>query len=227
MGVFTPTRNPSGARRLFNGRRSPSTKTCEMEDTWQQVDVLREKQFVDVAAEATNLPQRSKVAPTKPQRHHTPPLTEEQRRHFYWEMIDRLDEQEAINGGGDFYDLYYDRKTHSNHKNNSKHSRRHHMELLQRWHHRLEVGDVWSNGKNLQLVMDHVQQQQSVSQEDCLSLEKAAWGRPPAINPRLVHSLVMPRHHHYADRSSSGFGQGSKVFKSLMEPDFCLQVKNG
>ncbi|ORZ19374.1 hypothetical protein BCR42DRAFT_409660 [Absidia repens] len=201
-------------------------KTCEMEDTWQQVDVLREKQFVDVAAEATDLPQRSnsKVAPIKPQRTHHTTLTEEQRRHFYWEMVDRLDEQD---GGGDFYDLYYDRKTHSNYKNNSKHARRHHMELLQRWHHhRLE----------LQRVMDHVQQQQqqhqSASEEDRPTLVKgtaaAAWGKPPVINPRLVHSLVMPRHHHhYVDRSSSGLGQGSKVFKSLMEPDFCLQVKNG
>ncbi|SAL98863.1 hypothetical protein [Absidia glauca] len=201
-------------------------KTSEMEDKWQQVDFLHEKQFVDVAVEATHLPEGTKVPPAKPQRQQQQQqqqqqLTEEQERLLYWEMIDNMDEEEA-----DFYDLYYDRKTQgiNGNKNRLKHFRRH-IEALHRLHNRFEQGEMWDNTK-IQKYLEHMA---SLNDMDQLNSTPGAkqWGPAPSLDPRLLHGLVhvaIPRN---LDRywAASHGTSGSKVVKSSIEPDFCLQAK--
>ncbi|KAI8336726.1 hypothetical protein BC941DRAFT_427917 [Chlamydoabsidia padenii] len=197
-------------------------KTSEMEDKWQQVDFMNEKQFVDVAVEATHLPE-AKIPPTKPQRQQPKQqqkLTEEQERQLYWEMIDNMDEEET-----DFYDLYCDRKTQgvNGSKSRMKHCRRH-MEALHRFYHRFEQGEMWDNTK-IQKYLEHVA---SMNDMEHLNSYPGAkhWGPPPPIDPRLLHGLVhvaIPRN---LNRSWVSTTSASKLVKSEMEPDFCLQAKN-
>ncbi|CAO3591817.1 unnamed protein product [Absidia cylindrospora] len=201
--------------------------TCEMEDKWQQVDFLREKQFVDVAVEATDLPE-AKTPPTKPQRQQkqaapSSPLTEEQQqRLLYWNMIDALDEEEA-----DFYDLYEDRKSKSirGSGGRQRHCRRH-MEVLHRLHHRFELGELWDNIK-VQRYLDHVA---SITDMDKVGINSTLghkqWGPPPPMDPRLRYGLVHVTIPRSLDRSWASPSGGSKIMKTYMESDFCVQAKN-
>ncbi|KAI8089314.1 uncharacterized protein BX664DRAFT_332710 [Halteromyces radiatus] len=209
-----------------NGQR---LETSEMEDKWQQVDFFREKQFVDVVVDATDLP--LKAPPNKPRRHQQKvELTEEQQRLLYWNMIDDMEQEET-----DYlYQLYYDRKMPSLNnpvKGGHKHTRRH-LEALQRAHLRLEQGELWDNNK----IQKYLEYMANINAMDNLGNNSSVpstkhWGRPPAMDPRLLHGLVhvpLPRKADRTSSSSSGAGSSrSKSSRSFsMESDFCLQVKN-